>query len=511
MSGSLKNNKFLWLILILAAAVRFYHLAAISLWHDEAFSALLIRYSWHEMFYRIGLDVHPPLYYIVLRVWYYIFGWSLFSLRAFSAVFGVLTVYAMYLFMQAAFNRRNLSLAAALLIAINPFQTQYVTEARMYTFGTFLLVISAYFLVQALKSDKWKYWILFAITTAASLYTHYYLFFSAFALWLFALITLIRRHRANFKGYAKFITAYILVFLGYIPWLKTFWFQFHQVQESYWITAPTKWSVPVTNWLMLTGGSADSNKHSTDVILVLACLFTLYLLYRIVRREASEYKWLVLSAVVVPFLGSLALSLKQSIYLDRYFLFAGLFYSAALVLFLFTVSNRFFRYLLVLILLVVNFGNYLNYWRNNDVAHHPGMGAAAAYLNAAAQPDDKIILGSSFEFFNFKYYNKTKIAPLLYTPGTTHVNQLQHYAGTALLTDQDLLQSWDSNTNVGDVIWVIWTDGFGGRRPDNIPKNWVQTQELSWPDVRPYIGTNIYVDEYLVNKNPQNPFAATSK
>jgi hypothetical protein len=26
------------------------------------------------MMYRIGLDVHPPLYYITLRFWHYLFG-----------------------------------------------------------------------------------------------------------------------------------------------------------------------------------------------------------------------------------------------------------------------------------------------------------------------------------------------------------------------------------------------------------------------------------------------------
>jgi Fe-S cluster assembly ATP-binding protein len=44
-------------ILIIGTILRFYHNTDISLWHDEAFSALLIKYSWGEMFYRIGLDV----------------------------------------------------------------------------------------------------------------------------------------------------------------------------------------------------------------------------------------------------------------------------------------------------------------------------------------------------------------------------------------------------------------------------------------------------------------------
>ena len=59
-------KKYFWLIVILliGAILRYYHNTDISLWHDEAFSALLIKYNWSEMMYRIGLDVHPPAYYV---------------------------------------------------------------------------------------------------------------------------------------------------------------------------------------------------------------------------------------------------------------------------------------------------------------------------------------------------------------------------------------------------------------------------------------------------------------
>jgi uncharacterized membrane protein len=79
----------IFLILILGLLLRLYHNTNISLWHDEAFSALLIKYPWQEMLYRIGLDVHPPAYYIFLRIWHYIFSDSLLSLRLFSVFFGV--------------------------------------------------------------------------------------------------------------------------------------------------------------------------------------------------------------------------------------------------------------------------------------------------------------------------------------------------------------------------------------------------------------------------------------
>src|SRR5688572_20559441 len=95
-----QSNPKIWLIpiFILGGLLRFYHNTAVALWHDEAFSALYLRYSWGEMMHRIGLDVHPPLYYWVLRIWSYVFGSSLLSLRSLSILFGILTIYAGYLF-----------------------------------------------------------------------------------------------------------------------------------------------------------------------------------------------------------------------------------------------------------------------------------------------------------------------------------------------------------------------------------------------------------------------------
>src|ERR1700745_3820400 len=102
------------------------------------------------MWYGIGLVVPPPLYYWLLRVWGYVFGQGLLSLRGFSILFGVLTIWAGYLFVKAAFKNEKLAIVAPFFLAINPFQIQYSLEARMYTLGTFLVMLSSYLLVKAL-------------------------------------------------------------------------------------------------------------------------------------------------------------------------------------------------------------------------------------------------------------------------------------------------------------------------------------------------------------------------
>jgi len=178
------KNKNLILLFLALSAITGYEISIltdISLWHDEAFSGLLPKYSWKEMLYRIGLDVHPPLYYLLLKIWVIILGNTVFTLRLFSVFFGILTVITFYLFLKEAFECEKLALFSSTLLAFNSFFMQFVIEARMYTLGTFLIVLSSFFLLLALKNKKWSWWLFYALSVSAAIYTHYYLFFSFFA------------------------------------------------------------------------------------------------------------------------------------------------------------------------------------------------------------------------------------------------------------------------------------------------------------------------------------------
>src|SRR3989338_9184092 len=98
------------LILIASLLIRAWNSTSIALWHDEAFSALLIRMPFSEMMTRIALDVHPPFYYWLLRFWADIFGHQLSSLRGFSVFFGVATVAMLYLLVKEIFNDHKIAL-----------------------------------------------------------------------------------------------------------------------------------------------------------------------------------------------------------------------------------------------------------------------------------------------------------------------------------------------------------------------------------------------------------------
>src|SRR5687768_5657827 len=80
-------------ITILAAIVRFVGLTRDSLWTDEIFSGYASQLaSITDVIQYVSHDVHPPGYFIALWAWAQVFGDSDYSLRALSALGGVLLV-----------------------------------------------------------------------------------------------------------------------------------------------------------------------------------------------------------------------------------------------------------------------------------------------------------------------------------------------------------------------------------------------------------------------------------
>jgi uncharacterized membrane protein len=527
-------KKYFWisLILLLALVLRFYNNLGISLWHDEAFSALLIKYNWGEMMYRIGLDVHPPAYYVFLRIWHYVFGDSLLALRGMTVFFGVGTVWAVWMFVRTAFKQENWALWVALLVALNPFQVQYATEARMYTMGAFFAVLSAYFLTKALHSQKaffeklslnmphlpeslslkrsmYLNYLGFTLSSIILIYTHYYLLFTVAAICFYGVVFLFFHHEGKFLQKFKWLfLSFIVIALAYVPWLKTFMFQYKQVGAGYWIPPMDKWSVPSTLWTLLVGVGHDVNNPTTQKMLVVFFLFCLFFLYKFLRKTQSFEKWLVLLATLAPFAGAVLFYVlaklkgsNSSVYLVRYFIYTAAFLSVALVLWIKQISSKWLSRILIGVYCLVSFFALVNFWNELDVKTKPGMSAASKYLKANMQPQHKLYVGSSFMFFNLKYYagqeNFTN-TPLLFSGGNRDTKNMPHFAGTAILTNEDLLPDFNETVKNSDTVWLVWTNGFGGQKPET-PNNWTLVDEKAYAEIRPYIGTYVYVSQYKVN------------
>ncbi len=192
------RRRFLVLtILLLATGLRFYRLDAQSFWNDEGNSARLSERSISKIIEGTASDIHPPLYYLILRGWRELVGDSEFGLRSFSAFAGVLTV-AVTITLGKSFRTRintddtdkkknpyssvfiRVPILAGLLTAVSPPLIYYSQETRMYSLLALWAVLSTWLLLrwQQLIINRSpltiRYSVFYLLIIIAGLYTQYF-------------------------------------------------------------------------------------------------------------------------------------------------------------------------------------------------------------------------------------------------------------------------------------------------------------------------------------------------
>jgi len=216
---------FLSLIILLALFLRLNPmLIERDFWYDEAFTGILMKSSWREMNQLIFNDVHPPLYYWLLRLWKSIFGVNQLGLRSFSLLWGMLLIPSIYWVGKKMFDFR-VGLLAALFCAVSPFAIIYSEEARMYAFFSFLFLWMTWFFYQALKTKQRKYWIYWGILGGLSFYTHYLTLFFLPIFYLTALLFPFKfpfKIKEQFKKTANFWWGALIIIIFFVTWLKPF-------------------------------------------------------------------------------------------------------------------------------------------------------------------------------------------------------------------------------------------------------------------------------------------------
>jgi len=201
-----KQKYYIWMVLILAVVLRLVSLNQ-SLWLDEATSANVAVMSLPEFFNKfIPADFHPPLYYLFLMGWSRVFGISEISLRIPSVIFGVATVYFVYLIAKKLFDIKT-AFIAGVLSATSGLLIYYSQEARMYSLTALLVSMLFYFFLE-------KKWVAFSLTLAALSMTDYLALLVLPVFLIFA-----------GKDVKKLLVSFVPSLVVFAFWLPTFWSQ----------------------------------------------------------------------------------------------------------------------------------------------------------------------------------------------------------------------------------------------------------------------------------------------
>jgi len=171
------DRRLLGLITLFAAALRFSTLDAQSFEYDEAFTVMLVEMDLRDMLSTIpDTEATPPLYYVIAWAWSQLFGSGEIGLRVLSALLGTALVPLAY---RAAGElvTRQVGLAVAALLAVNPYMIWMAQEARSYALLLVLSTASLLFFVRVLDDRGSRPLLWWTVVSALALATHYFAVF----------------------------------------------------------------------------------------------------------------------------------------------------------------------------------------------------------------------------------------------------------------------------------------------------------------------------------------------
>jgi hypothetical protein len=194
-------------------------------WIDEGLSVGIADRPLLDIPGVLRQDGSPPLYYMLLHVWLALAGRSEEAVHGLSVLFAALCVPVAFWAGWTVFGRRT-AWIAALLVAVNPFITQYAQEGRMYALVVLLGMVSTTFWLQAFITDadavRRAPAIGFALAFAAMLYTHNWSVFFGAATGVAWLVLLRRAHGAERRRLLQTgLLAYGGAVVLYAPWLPS--------------------------------------------------------------------------------------------------------------------------------------------------------------------------------------------------------------------------------------------------------------------------------------------------
>ena len=409
---SLNKKHALLTIIIVSLTLR---LVAInqSLWLDEAIGAIAVKeYSFVQIATQfIKADNHTPLYYLLLKLWTNIFGYSEISLRAPSIIFGVATVYMTYKITLVVAKSRFFSLLSTLLLATSQFHIYYSQEARMYSMAAFFAILSVYGFIRTLHDERLMTWLIFSSSITILLFTDYVPIFIIPAYWLYAAI-----HIKDRGWWIKFIVSHFpLGILGLI-WLPTLLTQ----SENYarilkiwpaWqkVAGGATIKQALLVWMkFVLGRITYPNKLYYYVLVGLASTPFLISYLKLVFTKRNKYITLIIYWLLVPLIFGYIVSIwfPAFIYFRFLYVIPAFYLLVAWAVDTFTVKPL-KKYLSVLMVGINMFG-WITYVTDDDQQREQWR-QAVAFVEANAEENEIALFEFPEPFAPYRWYESGKV------------------------------------------------------------------------------------------------------
>jgi hypothetical protein len=457
-----------WLLIIIILVGSFLRSLALGtkgMWLDETFSVWLANHSIPEMLqWIVRIDQHPPLYYLLLHYWVALGGDTPYHVRFLSLIFGTGTIPIIYL-IGKRISGAVMGLAAALLLALSPFNIYYAQETRMYTLLMFNAAVAIYALVRLLTDPRsakpigsqfreylraWRTagpvepgseggfrykvetrgqkgwsawvsrhrwspiqtietdltWVAFIVFSAATLYTHNTAVLLPLATNIFVLGLMlfqrIKRAGAQPAFQAPSFWNWVKAQIGILILWMPWVFTFIKQASA----VSQRFWIPEPTWgavlQVLKSFVNASGPIPAYLTRVIWILFSLVLCIGLVHFRKKISQLLFLAALLaIPFLAELIVSIWRPVFLDRTLIWTTIPLFLVLAAGIAQLKYRFLIIAVLGSLITINFFSVSDYFR---FYQKEDWSTAARAVAGFAEKDDLVLFNSNFVEIPFDYY-----------------------------------------------------------------------------------------------------------
>jgi len=411
---------------------------------DECYSILLSHMSLSSMLQETAIDVHPPLYYILLRGLYLIFGDKPIAYH-----FSSFIPYVIIVVFSCTLIRKEFNLITAFFVVVfvsfSNCGERYILEIRMYSLASMFVLFAFYSLYFILKNNKNFYWCIFVLSSLGAAYTHYYALVSV----SFFYITLIIYSFYRKELIKKTFFACIFTVIAYLPW---FFYgllgAFLRTVESWWLS-----DIPTLDLIILF--------IFNYFFICIAFILSILSFFILCRKSNTENRIWIFSGILA-FIGTIAVAYTLSYTIRPYLQDRYIYPLVPVVFFIFGYCLSKFKYgtIISLLLITVFFSfrvpaYYYSYY------YKVSKSFCTSYFLETVKPaqNSKIITDD--------YHFKWTVLPY-------------YYPNNKALYLTDIVEYLDNSIdNIDSETWLIWTHALSQDEMSKISKKGLTVKEVA--------------------------------
>lgn len=308
------------MILIIILSIIFFSVNNLYSYYsfDEAYSITIIQNNFKEIIYVTKNDVHPPLYYFMLKLFTLLFGNEVFVMRMFSLLGVVLTMVLALYPIRKIFGD-NISISYLVLFLLTP-ATQYLTgEIRMYSWVMFFVTLSAIYAYLSYKYNKFKYWFVLSLSSIISAYLQNYGLVTVGLIYGVLIILIFITKKKN--SFLPLSLSILTCCISYLPWLIILLKQINTIIDiPYWIQEPTFFDIIRYPYYIFETGGKSLLYTFFEFLMPILCLLIIISSSFVNRIEEKEILGILSLSIfiLISFSGIILSFLIKPIFVPRY-------------------------------------------------------------------------------------------------------------------------------------------------------------------------------------------------